>query len=303
MSAQKILIDTDPGDDIDDILAIAFALLRPELDVKSITTVANDTDARAAIIGKLLSLTGRTEIPYAAGMKMPLRPSDAQGRERWLAIEGERINHYAWIQPEDELPEPEPDAVSLMARVIRENPGEIVLVGIGPLTNIATLLCRHPDVGEKLKAIAIMGGEVEIERREHNINVDIAAAEIVFTFGVPIFMGSWDVTRRFVLSPEDCDFIAENGGALGRGLKECIDLWWPWKAHKPGPVMYDVAPIIWSYAPRYYKTTPLHVKIETEGEARGRTIALPGPPNAEVTTMMLADEVRELYLETLCPRA
>ena len=72
MKPQKILIDTDLGDDVDDILALVFALLRPELDVKAIAAVSYDTEKRGHLIAQLLEIMGRTEIPFAAGMRRPL---------------------------------------------------------------------------------------------------------------------------------------------------------------------------------------------------------------------------------------
>ncbi|MDQ3815084.1 MAG: nucleoside hydrolase, partial [Armatimonadota bacterium] len=78
---QPILIDTDAGDDVDDVLAIAFALLRPELDVKAITTVSPRSARRADLVKKLLHTVGRDDIPVAAGMELPLRPLTPDERE------------------------------------------------------------------------------------------------------------------------------------------------------------------------------------------------------------------------------
>ena len=74
---QKIIIDTDPGQDIDDLLAIWFALLRPELDVRAITTVTWPTDMRARLIRRLLRYLDRADVPVGAGMQLPLRAVSA----------------------------------------------------------------------------------------------------------------------------------------------------------------------------------------------------------------------------------
>ncbi|MES2465016.1 MAG: nucleoside hydrolase [Armatimonadota bacterium] len=300
MTPRKILIDTDPGDDVDDVLAIAFALLRSELDVRGITTVTGDTVKRAQIIGKLLGLVGRRDIPLGAGIPLPLRALDAAGRQRWMEITGYRLNHYPWVQPSDDLPDIHEDGIALMARIIREHPGEITLVAIGPLTNVAVLLRRYPEVIDKLSAIAIMGGELELNRRENNIVTDPVAADIVFTSGIPLFVGTWSVTRGFVLSPDDCAKIKAAGTPLTDGLSACIDLWWPHKAHKPGPVMYDIAPLLWSYDPSFYPTQSKRVLIALGDEATaGMTVTPSGEPNCEVSVSLDVERIRALYRETI----
>jgi purine nucleosidase/pyrimidine-specific ribonucleoside hydrolase len=125
MNSQKILIDTDPGDDVDDVLAIAFALLRPELDVRGITTVTGDTVKRAHIISKLLTVLGRTDVEIAAGMQLPLRTFDRAGRAHWMEQAGYRLNHYPWVltDPEVPLPEINDDAIALMRGSSGKIPG------------------------------------------------------------------------------------------------------------------------------------------------------------------------------------
>jgi purine nucleosidase len=302
VNPQNILIDTDAGDDVDDVLAIAFALLRPELSVKAITTVSYDTEKRCQIVAQLLQIMGRTDVPVAPGMPWPIQslsPSRLQKLNDFSS--GYILNQYPFVKSLETLPRNQEDAVSLMARVVEEYSGNIALVAIGPLTNIAVFLRRYPYLAPKIQHIAIMGGELELNRREHNINWDAAAAEIVFTSGVPLFVGTWSVTRKFVLTPDDCQCIKNLRTPLGDALGECIELWWPHKGHKTSPVMYDLAPILWSYDRHFYPTKSMAVQVETRGEATmGMTTRGGETPNAEVAQDMLADEVRDLYLQTIC---
>ena len=297
---QKIIIDTDPGQDIDDLLAILFALKRPELDVRAITTVTWPTDKRARMVKRLLRYLGRTEIPVAAGMPYPLRPF-SQGDREWQHNLAQTMNHYAFAEPEDPRDEPgRDDAVDLILRTVEESPGEVGLVCIAPLTNIACALRRQPGIAAKIKYIALMGGETAINRIEHNIAFDYIAAEAVLTSGVPVVMGTWDVTRRFVLSAEDCARFKGSPDPLHQALGRSIELWHPAQSWKPGPVMYDVFPVIWSFDRTLYTTTPKSVRIETRGEfTRGMTVPGGEPPNCEVTTDVRAEAVRELYLKTI----
>jgi inosine-uridine nucleoside N-ribohydrolase len=297
---QKIIIDTDPGDDVDDVLAITFALLRPELDVRAITTVTGDTVKRARLIAKLLTVLQRSDVEIGAGMPLPLLSLDRERQRYWMEQTGYRLNHYPWVSQSEAFPEIQEDGIGLMARVIRENPGQITLVAIGPLTNVAVLLRRYPEVADQLRGIAIMGGELELGRKENNIVTDPVSADVVFTSGVPLFVGTWSVTRGFVLSPEDCARIKAAGTPLTDALSACIELWWPHKAHKAGPVMYDLAPILWSYDPSFYPSESRAIRVETrDPETTGMTLPAGGEPNAEVSVAIKADKVRELYLQTI----
>lgn len=300
MIPQPILIDTDIGDDVDDVLALAFALLRPELAVKAITTVSFCTPTRAQLVARLLKIMGRSDVAFAPGMNLPLRHISPAEMAKLTDLSGYKLNHAPFIKAGEPLPAGEDDAIALMKRVVDENAGEIILVGIGPLTNIATFLRRHPDCVLKIRAIALMGGELELNRREHNVGYDAIASEIVFSSGVPIFLGTWNVTRGFVLSPEDCARIKELHTPLGDALGECIDLWWPHKGWKPGPVMYDVAPLIWSFERRFYPTEKCAVQIDTGGGAAHGFTVRGGDASIEVSISMLADEVRALWLDTIC---
>ena len=302
MTPQKIIIDTDPGDDVDDVLALAFALLRPELSVEAITTVTSDSSQRARIVAKLLQIMNRTDVPFAPGMNLPLR---AMNREQIEHLTGPRGgyngNHCGWVKADDELPAPRADAIELMAQTIEAHAGEIAICCIAPPTNIAVMLRRYPELAPKIKWIAMMGGELELNRREHNLSWDTVASDIVISSGVPLFLGTWSVTRQFVLTVEDCARIKNLDAALGDALSECIELWWPYKASKPSPVMYDVAPLIWSFERRYYSTQTMKIGVESRGEkTAGMTMRSADGNDAEVSVSMLADEVRALYLETIC---
>jgi len=296
----RILIDTDPGQDIDDLLAIWFALLRPELDVLAITTVTWPSDKRARLIKRLLRYLRRTEIPVAAGMQYPLRTMGAHES----AVKQDHatlVNHYGFAKPEDSQDDPNngSDAVDLIIRTIEAHAGDVTLCCIAPLTNIATALCRQPGIRGKIKQILLMGGETVLNRREHNIAYDYNASQIVLTSGVPIFMGTWDVTRRFVLSKEDCSTIG-NHGELGAAMSQAIADWHPVQNWKPGPVMYDIFPIIHAYDQSYYTIDQKPVQVETNaGPSRGMTVVGGDGPKIGVTTDMRADAVRELYLKTI----
>lgn len=307
---QKLIIDTDPGDDVDDVIALAFALRRPELDIRAITTVTNFPVERVFIVRKLLRILGCPEIPVAAGNARPLDTAVVD-EPPFQYNGGYILNQNPFVTPEEraaELPVDQ-DAVGLMIRTVEAHPGEVAIATIGPATNLGATLRQKPEIARKIAWVAMMGGEVKLERTEHNIAWDPIAADIVLTSGVPIFLGTWDITRRVVLLPEHCERIRAQGTPLSDALAQCIDLWWPHKASKPGPVMYDLAPILWSMdqgaraSDHHYVTQPLGIQVQTDGAMRGRTTLLTtSAPNAQVTIDMTAEQAEaacNLLMETL----
>lgn len=301
MPAQKLLIDTDPGQDIDDLLAIWFALRRPELDVLGITTVTYPSDRRARLVKRLLRYLGREDIPVGVGMDHPLRPlaEPEAARLRDLAWS---LNHASFAEPEDPRDAPEGiDAVDLIIRTIDAHPGEVLLACIAPLTNIACALRRRPDIAGKLKGILLMGGEVELNRSEHNIAFDFLAADAVLSSGVPLAMGTWGVTRGFTIPLDECrERFAGHGSAVATAMAEAIRVWHPAQSWKPGPVMYDLFPMVHAFDRSFYAVKPMAVKVETRGEfTRGMTVVRGDGPLIDVTTAARNDALRELFFATV----
>lgn len=296
---EHVIIDTDAGDDIDDAIAIAFAARRPELNLLAVTTVTYDAHRRAALVRQVLDAVGRQDVAVAAGAQFPLKPMTAEERTHFMREA--RMNHC----PPASAPggvdvAGADDAVALMARLIESHPGEVTLIGIGPVTNLATLLVRRPDLAPKIKAVALMGGEVALPRGEHNMMSDDAAAAQLFAWRLPMFLGTWSVTRQVVLMPEDMRTIAARGTPIAELLAACNRRWAPVQSWKPGPVMYDLAPILWTFRPDLFTTRAMSIGIETTGTlTRGWTVPTSGEPHVAVTEAMDAAAAKRMLMETL----
>src|SRR5579863_7367780 len=143
---EKIIIDTDIGDDVDDAFAVALALKSPEVQILGITTTFGDTETRARLLDRMLGEAGRGDIPVAAGKATEVKSNFTQRRY----AEGGRFARGA-----------HPDAVSFILEQIRKNPGEITLVAIGPLVNVGGLIDKDAETFRKLKRVVMMGGSVE----------------------------------------------------------------------------------------------------------------------------------------------
>lgn len=197
-----VIFDTDIGDDIDDALAIGFALNCPEVNIKAITTVYGDTDIRAKLVLKLLKTFYRDDIPVGIGIRKPI-----QGKERL-----ESINQAVVLDEEEVLPPPSKyDAVDLIISqaMTCEDP---VIATIGPLTNLAAVLIKEPTLAKKAKLV-MMGGAINIQQAkiDYNINCDPGAVRIVVDSGIKIIIVAVQVTMKCRLGQEELDNLSNRG--------------------------------------------------------------------------------------------
>jgi inosine-uridine nucleoside N-ribohydrolase len=287
----KLVIDTDIGSDVDDALAIAFALLRPELDVLGITTVYGPVAQRTAIVAKLLKTLHRDDVPFATGSSRPL-----VGEPNPLVV----ANHYPVVRPGEALPPPtHSGAQDLFRTVIEAHPGEVWLATIGPMTNAALLIRDHPDVASKLKGIICMGAEPTRSFADFNIRMDPEAADIVFRGGLLKFAGTYDVTRRITMDDADLARLDRAGTDIARLLMECVRLWKP-TTTKPGPIVYDMCPLAWLFAPELFTTESLSLRVElAPPERRGMMAKDNSAPPVATSVDIEAPAVHELLMDTL----
>ncbi|HUU29782.1 MAG TPA: nucleoside hydrolase [archaeon] len=192
----KIIIDTDIGEDIDDILVIAFALNSPEFDVLAITTVDGGVGARSRISRRLTKAFGKSEIPVAAGYvwDMPLADSPITGTGG--------VTQGDLAPDEKDLPPPSPlRADELIAGLAGKYPGEVYLLVLGSYANIGQFLVRYPEAAGKLKAIVTSGvfmdpGPVTSGEKipDWNFRYDPLAAAVIMRSEIP-----WVITPSSML--------------------------------------------------------------------------------------------------------
>jgi purine nucleosidase len=196
----RIIIDCDPG--VDDALAILLAAGVPELDVVALTTVAgNQTLAKVTENARRIAAAAHLDVPIAPGCDRPLV------REQVLAgeIHGDTgLGDVRWPDPVRELDSRH--AVDLIVDDVMSHPGEITLVPIGPLTNIAMALRQEPRIVDAVAGVVLMGGSYTrgntTPAAEFNIFVDPEAAAAVFSAGWTVTMIGLDLTRQVTITPE-----------------------------------------------------------------------------------------------------
>jgi len=181
----KIIVDTDIGGDVDDILALALALNSPELNLLAVTTVNTDPDMRARIAEKLLRVFGREDIPVAPGAKRQSDGSPTSCKD---------INQAILLTVEDP-PAPRRKAENLIIETVRSH-DDVILVGIGCWTNIAKAFDKAPDIMKRVDRLALMGAKLKSPAWESNINDDPSAAAYVLDLPVEKVLVPYEVAVK-----------------------------------------------------------------------------------------------------------
>jgi purine nucleosidase len=314
-TASRIILDTDmamgvPGSDIDDGFALALALAEPSMTVECVTTVNGNADVESGsfLSVELLDRLGSPSIPVVQGAAAPLQYPD-QRRGAPDAIR-EQFGHR--------LPEPGYAAVELARRVAAE-PGEITVVAIGPLTNIAAAINIDPDFASNVKEIVIMGGVfLEHTNRsgmpgEFNFWVDPESADAVMRSGAAIRLVGLDVTLKVQLTREHAIAMQESDSAFGRFAGEYTLGWIDHLLEKhPGDpnagrscAMHDPLAVAALSHPELLTWKKAHVGIVTGPSiARGVAVAdfLTGDVNPEPNVSIAVDVDADAFLDHFLER-
>jgi len=268
----RIIIDTDIGSDIDDALAIALALRSPELKLEGITTVYGNSDLRAKMVAKMLQLSGRTDVPVMAGLDNSL----LRNRPIWMAgHEGDGLLEEGEVIVYDAR-----HAVDFIIERVMSHPGEITLIPIGPLTNIATSLIREPMVAKNVKEIVLMGGVTRLGDNgadlrivEHNIVCDPEAASVVFSSGAPIVMVGLDVTLKVQITEKERQELIRSGDPLNLKLADMMGRWFDF-VKEEHTFMHDPLTVSLLIDRSLVKTRKMSVQIEYDHRPKtGQTVA------------------------------
>ncbi|MGA8867169.1 MAG: nucleoside hydrolase [Candidatus Sulfotelmatobacter sp.] len=270
----RVIIDTDPG--VDDALALLLAMRSPELKIEGITPVAGNVPLELTLPNALVEIAGRTEISVAAGAKGPLL------RRLVTATYAHGENGLGGaVFPEPKIKPIAQPAAEFIRETIRKYPGEVTLLTIGPLTNIASALSGDSALAGMVRGLVMMGGSLSggniTPAAEFNVYVDPEAARIVFQSGIPITMVGLDVTRKTSLTDEHVRVleaapnpVSQAAAKIARNAIEHNRE----RGFLVGPNMHDSLAVAGFLDPSILKFDDYYVDVETAGElTAGETVA------------------------------
>jgi purine nucleosidase len=283
--AKDILLDTDIGTDVDDCLALATILGSPELNLVGVTSVYGDVALRARMVQRLLSLAGREDIPVHAGARLPLT---GQRGVYWEWHEGEGLIDDGTALP----PLPERDAAGFIVETLRERPGEVHLLAIGPLTNLALALHLEPRLFDLAAGVTLMGGAVReddlsLPIAEHNLKCDPEAARLVFAHGRDLRVIPLDVTTKVRVRSDLLDALRASAhpftNAVGDQLRR-----YPRFATQGWTHPHDPLAVLALAQPDLLPLTDLHIEILAAGTPHDGAMLVTTPSESHPANARIA---------------
>ena len=253
---QKVILDCDLGDDIDDAFAVGLILASPEFEVLGLVMDFLDTGKRAEVACRMLYETGREDIPVVAGRKT------GEGKAPQL----QWASGFEKVKPVDEA------AADFIIRNLRENPGEVVLFTVGPVPNMKDIMEKDPEALKLAKRVVSMFGSFymgygrsPVPSAEWNVKADADAARSFLSSGVNHLFAGLDVTTYVNLDQGDRDRLAQRNSPLTDSLMALYTLWANQRDPEPDPILYDAVAVGMVLWPELFTTRKAFVKVTDEG--------------------------------------
>lgn len=285
---QKIIIDTDIGDDIDDAYALTLALHSPEFEMLGVTTAWGDTALRARLAARLMVADGAGKIPVYPGV---ITHSKTTFSQRAWAAAGPALARG--------------NAVDFLLAQAKRYPHQVTLIAIGPLTNVGAAIDRDPASFRLLDRVVLMGGSIHCgygnpravppppPQPEYNIAMDPAAARKLLGSGVPIFMMPLDSTQWKLDDSKLAQVAARSTSATDALLVLTTE--WQLATHQHTPTLFDAMAVTYALRPDICPTTPLRLQVDDKGFTR----VVEGQSNAHACLKANGDAFFQLLLPRL----
>lgn len=271
---QKVIIDTDPG--IDDAMAILLAHLAPNIELIGLTTIFGNISVEQATINALYLVEKmEVNIPVAQG---EARPLEKERRPFPDYVHGK--NGFGNIDLDEPTGRPcQQHAAEYLIDQIMSDPGEITVVAIGPLTNLAMAAQQQPLITKNIKELVLMGGAATVNGNvnpvaEANIFSDPQAADIVFTSPWPKTMVGLDVTEKVIMDEAYLRAVHATGLPLGEFILQITQFYLDFHRDTgiDGLYTHDPAAIAYLIEPAMFTTEMGEIRVVPDGIAEGQTI-------------------------------
>jgi len=306
--AEKIIYDTDPG--IDDALGLLLLAASPEIDLLAITVTHGNTSQEKCLNNalKLVELTGIKKVPVARGAEEPLVKELSVAEE----THGEGGLGYA-ILPKSAISPCSELAHDLIIRVVRENPGEVTLLCVGPMTNIALAFLKAPEIVSKVRRIVSMGGAIHYPgnvtpQAEYNVFCDPEAFEIVLKSGIDFTLVPLDVTYQCILTTDHLEKITEARSEIRNFIFDSTRFYMEFHEDYQGIkgcAINDPLAVAILLDPTLVKNRNYFLTIElTSPTSKAKTIAdhyglLKSAPNTKVSMEVDVERFMELFINRM----
>ncbi|KAG6524123.1 probable uridine nucleosidase 2 [Zingiber officinale] len=274
---KKVIIDTDPG--IDDAMAIFVALNSPEIEVIGLTTIYGNVYTELATKNALhlLEIAGRADIPVAEGSHVTIlkgtklriadfvHGSDGLGNQNFPPPKGKAIDE---------------SAATFIVEKAKQFAGEVTVVALGPLTNIALAMELDPEFSKTIGQIIILGGAFSVNGNvnpaaEANIFGDPDAADIVFTSGADILTVGLNVTHQVIFTDADFEKLTQSKGKLAQYLSNILGIYFSYHHDAygtQGVYLHDPTALLAAVDPSLLTYTEGVIRVQTSGITRGMTV-------------------------------
>jgi len=280
-----VILDTDIGSDIDDAFALALLLASPEVELRGVTTVGKETQTRALMLCRFLTMTGRRHTPVAAGAApQPARPITGQYQYYYHPD----VLFHRTTRPVKE------SAVEFLYGRLKAQPGRVILLATGPLTNVARLLEEKSACKPWIKRLVLAGGSLQTGRDgkrgaapEANLKADVKAARAVFDSGVPLIVVPQSATAGLRMSKADLNKIFAPGTALSLQVQALYQLW-----DKESPPLADVLAAALCFEERFCEFEKRCLQVD----GRGFVLPCKGTGKARVVTAVKRAEFLKWYV-------
>ncbi|XP_068662215.1 probable uridine nucleosidase 1 [Aristolochia californica] len=273
---EKVIIDTDPG--IDDSMAILMAFQTPELEILGLTTVYGNVSTEDATRNALLlcEIAGRPDVPVAEGCPGPLKGGIPQVAD---FIHGSDGLGNIFISPPDGK-RISKSASDFMVDMVSEYPGEVSILALGPLTNLAMAIKKDSSFASKVKKIVVLGGAFFSSGNvnpaaEANIYGDPEAADIVFTCGANIIIVGINITTQVKLTDEDLLDLRNSKGRHAKLICDMCQFYRDWHLKSDGLhgiFLHDPVSFVALVQPEFFTFKQGAVRVETQGICVGHTL-------------------------------
>jgi inosine-uridine nucleoside N-ribohydrolase len=323
---QHLIIDTDPG--VDDAMALILALRSPEVQVEAVTTVGGNValaqTTRNAL--RVLELVNPRPRPVLAVGGAPparrgaVRAKSVHGKDGLGELDRFLRQDGSPMYPQVPIPPGLPSAKEVTLELLERYPEELLMVCLGPLTNLAGLIRTAPEKLRRLGGVIAMGGAIQTggnvtPAAEFNIYADPQAARIVFASGLPLTLVPLDVTRQVRLHREDLEGLPQDGSdpvaSFLRNSTAKALAFMEEREGTPSMALHDPLAVGVAVQPSLVSTFPLHVEVETRGRLTcGMTVAdrrpiraeFKEPPNVQVALEVDSQRFLSFFKERICPR-